>query len=809
MATVLNVLQNNTNPPILNRAEIMETTPTTCDTDEVALHYILQPCRKRVKVSEELEEHRGNHSSLSQIPFERVPNKVDLDALESRRQQLQLQLDHQTHPDYRNRHGQYATPPAMAMDVARITLDLYTRHVTDFFPQCDSNATPLCVVDPSCGTGSLLLAMMRVMSERISTVLTDNSSPLDGTTPPLSQINWWTKLRCIGYEKDENVWRRAEAVYRRSSLLSPSTSPPFPLYLYHQDFTTLPTPSIMAPSNPTSSNDDDDNNNSSSVCHNQMAIPYGGADIVLANPPYVRHRHMSLEEKTRLQSLSRTYSGGIQCNKMAGLHCYFMLMMHAHMKPNAIAAWIIPGEFIAVSYASAMRLYLCSNVTLLRIHCFDAIDQQFADAQVSTSIVWYLNRRLPLEQQNTHLVQVTMGGSVTTPTIQRMVPWHRFNQTARDKWNTIFASTVTPTQPNSATNNSSSLLSVLVSSHSTSTHCTESKSNNNTGKTTSMTTVEPCHHSGSSSDDTNETETSAPSWDDMIIDPSLLVMDSTEALHIKNDGTTHVLQHQHKVDMPTYYNHEHCAQMMMQIPAHENIVSTITTSFAETTVELAIGDVFTVKRGIATGYDDFFIMSKQQAVNAHRLPLECLTRLLPNSSEMPSTQYIHAEDPSIRYVVNCDLTMEEIRIKHPTLFSYLQYGVSKLNVPDRYLCKKRQPRWYRQETRTPPPIVVTSRGRISKMQPNPFRFFRNYDVEAIASSHYLQLNLKEPYASMLYKREDVDVLWKCLQQIPIDAMLNHARAYGGGLYDLKPNDLNRILFKIPQTLYNTCHAAAS
>lgn len=750
------------------------------DAAQIPLHHTLQPCRKRAKIADQIDYCSSAIPLCSlpqQIPMQQpILNRAVLDELEKQRQQLQWELDKQTNLDYRNRHGQYATPPNMAMDVAQVTLQFYRQHIIEdsYSPSSSSssasyphNNTPLCVVDPSCGTGSLLLAMMRTLSNEPTpapTINTTTDSSFGSTTTCPLHLG---PLCCIGYEKDENVWRRTTALFHGSS--SPTPVPRLPIYMHHQDFTTL-TPAAA--------------NHMNSDSTRAITTTAVAADIVLANPPYVRHRHMSLEEKTRLQALSKTYSGGIQCNKMAGLHCYFMLMMHAHMKPNAIAAWIIPGEFIAVSYASAMRLYLCNKVILLRIHGFAAIDQQFADAQVSTSIVWYLNRPLSEAEQKSHVVQITMGKSVIEPDVRRHVPWHLFHETAQDKWNHIFTITAEHGSQSLSSSAINANTTVPIQSHSTGpyhdtpTYWTDAAANYHVASSNFVTdNNNNTQHYYTSETDRSTNASSSSSWQDMMIDPDMLIMDST-----------------------------HMVPEIVKPP----ILSL--SSSAETTlptIEVLISDVFTVKRGIATGYDEFFIMSMEQAVNMHQLPLDCLTHLLPNSSEMPPTQSIQPEDPSMRCVVNCDLTMEEIQSKYPTLFIYLQYGETKLNVPSRYLCKKRLPRWYRQEARTPPPIVVTARGRISKTQANPFRFFRNHDPRAIASSHYLQLNLKEPYASIITDRKDIDTLWKCLQQIPVDAILTHARAYGGGLYDLKPSDLNRVRFKIPKSMYNTCHATAA
>ncbi len=139
-------------------------------------------------------------------------------------------------------------------------------------------------------------------------------------------------------------------------------------------------------------------------------------NLVIANPPYVRHHHISLQEKRRLQEevLKRT---GIILSGLSGLHCYFLLLSHKWMQENCIAGWLIPTEFMDVKYGKQIREYLLENVTLLRVHRFDAHNTQFDDALVSSAIVWFRNS-LPSKG---HTVQFTYGGHLNTPASSQMI----------------------------------------------------------------------------------------------------------------------------------------------------------------------------------------------------------------------------------------------------------------------------------------------------------------------------------------------------------------------------------------------------
>ena len=104
-------------------------------------------------------------------------------------------------------------------------------------------------------------------------------------------------------------------------------------------------------------------------------------NVVLANPPYVRHHHMDREDKERLQRLAFKMTG-VEVNGLAGLYVYFLLLATAWMENGGIAAWLIPSEFMDVNYGAALKGFLTDNVTLLRAHRFDPNEVQFGDALV-------------------------------------------------------------------------------------------------------------------------------------------------------------------------------------------------------------------------------------------------------------------------------------------------------------------------------------------------------------------------------------------------------------------------------------------
>src|SRR5271157_5549108 len=141
--------------------------------------------------------------------------------------------------------------------------------------------------------------------------------------------------------------------------------------------------------------------------------PEEAFNFIVCNPPYVRHHHISAEEKERLQGLLPE-STGARMRGLAGLYCYFMLLAHRWMAPDAIAGWLVPSEFMDVKYGQAVKEYLLNSVTLIRLHRFESHDVQFADALVSSAIVWFQN---VLPKANSS-VEFTFGGSLSEPSVR-------------------------------------------------------------------------------------------------------------------------------------------------------------------------------------------------------------------------------------------------------------------------------------------------------------------------------------------------------------------------------------------------------
>lgn len=132
--------------------------------------------------------------------------------------------------------------------------------------------------------------------------------------------------------------------------------------------------------------------------------------LILANPPYLRFQRLDSAATERWRrhlgsSLNLVVDG------RSDLFVYFVLSCHKWMAGDAIAAWLIPIEFMEAQYGASLRKYFTTNVEMARIHLYDQRTSQFENSKVSSAVVLIRNRA-PTED---HTVIVSHGGSLSSP----------------------------------------------------------------------------------------------------------------------------------------------------------------------------------------------------------------------------------------------------------------------------------------------------------------------------------------------------------------------------------------------------------
>lgn len=205
-----------------------------------------------------------------------------------------------------------------------------------------------------------------------------------------------------------------------------------------------------------------------------------------------------------------------------------------------------------------------------------------------------------------------------------------------------------------------------------------------------------------------------------------------------------------------------------------------------------LGDLFSIKRGLATGDNSFFILDEDK-VRSLNLSHRYLRPVLP------STRYIKVDEingdsvgvPLLDkrlFLIDCDRPAEEIARDEPALWSYLQTGLE--HVAQGYLCRSRR-LWYMQERRPAAPIVCTYIGR-SDHAGRPFRFLLN-NSQATATNVYLMLYPQPLLAKQLaLDPAALRSLWRALNAIGREVLLGNGRVYGGGMHKLEPKELGNV-----------------
>jgi hypothetical protein len=210
-------------------------------------------------------------------------------------------------------------------------------------------------------------------------------------------------------------------------------------------------------------------------------------------------------------------------------------------------------------------------------------------------------------------------------------------------------------------------------------------------------------------------------------------------------------------------------------------------------------DLFSVRRGIATGANDFFIIDSQ-TVAQYEIPRGFLKPILPSPRHLREPIIKATADglpdvPCLRYLLDCPLGPDEVKGRYPGLWRYLQEGVAR-GVPRGYLCSQKEV-WYYQEKREPAPFLASYMGRANGDRECPIRFFVNFS-DAIVTNVFLNLYPTSELAACLdADRERLIELGTALNNVPAECVLHAGRAYGGGLHKIEPKELLEVRLVSP------------
>jgi adenine-specific DNA-methyltransferase len=154
-------------------------------------------------------------------------------------------------------------------------------------------------------------------------------------------------------------------------------------------------------------------------------------DLVLTNPPYVRHHYINEESKSACRAIASKYPH-LSISGLSGLYVYFLIHSVSFMNKGGIGVWLIPSEWMNVNYGKALRLFLTKNVKLLHIHNYNIAEVKFDDALVSSSVVIFENT-IPYKNS---ICSLSCGSDINKPSHIRELSIHELS--LKLKWLNLF-----------------------------------------------------------------------------------------------------------------------------------------------------------------------------------------------------------------------------------------------------------------------------------------------------------------------------------------------------------------------------------
>jgi adenine-specific DNA-methyltransferase len=203
-----------------------------------------------------------------------------------------------------------------------------------------------------------------------------------------------------------------------------------------------------------------------------------------------------------------------------------------------------------------------------------------------------------------------------------------------------------------------------------------------------------------------------------------------------------------------------------------------------------LGSMFNVKRGIATGNNSYFVLTKEKAESLE-IPRQFLKNILPSARSIKTDVITNDADGYLDVdeklaLLNISLPADEIQRLYPKLYDYLMEG-ERQGVHLTYINSRRHP-WYSQEQREAPDYFVRYMTR-SREGGNDKPVFIKNESDAISTNGYLMMYEKKTFFS---PQIDLGKLHQHLNKMISSTIETYGRSYGGGLIKIEPKELKKI-----------------
>ncbi|MBV5297241.1 MAG: N-6 DNA methylase [Rhodoferax sp.] len=193
---------------------------------------------------------------------------------------------------------------------------------------------------------------------------------------------------------------------------------------------------------------------------------------------------------------------------------------------------------------------------------------------------------------------------------------------------------------------------------------------------------------------------------------------------------------------------------------------------------IPLGTFGKIQRGIATGANEFFVLSRSKAASLN-LDSAALVPCIANANAVTGQLFSNQHWRSLREQDRSCFLFDGIASKLASAQAYVAKG-ERQNFHQRYLTSTRQP-WYRLESRNVAPLLLAVFGRQG------FRVILNRS-DAVNLTAFHGFHPKPGYQQL------VEIIWLYFQTAI--AHVNYSsrqRAYGDGLKKLEPGDWSKLL----------------
>lgn len=205
---------------------------------------------------------------------------------------------------------------------------------------------------------------------------------------------------------------------------------------------------------------------------------------------------------------------------------------------------------------------------------------------------------------------------------------------------------------------------------------------------------------------------------------------------------------------------------------------------------------FEVRRGIATGANNFFVVDQAAKDSFGEGVDQWLKPVLPKARQLvgpvvESDAFGRPVLPEIKWLIDSSATLEEIEKASPALAQYLRE--IQVLVSGRTLVSRRKP-FYKQERNRPPRFFFSYMSRDAA----PARRFYLNRSGAVALNNYLVLHPRPELQEWLDSKADRDLqVLRALRELDAATLERAGRVYVEGLTKIEPRELASMPFRFP------------